>query len=105
MDGELVVKVGLAVAVLIFLDALFVELRSAAREAKRLLTRLGAYADLPIVSLLATTEQDVERLNIALEAIPPLIERGSRALAVLRSLGRERPEPAPDYGPNGLLPD
>jgi hypothetical protein len=96
MDGELVVKVALAVAALVFLDALFVEVRSAAREAKRLVTRLGAYGELPIVSLLAASEHDVERLTVALEAVPPLLERGSRALTVLRSLGRERPEPATD---------
>ena len=107
MDGEMVLKVALGVALVIFADALFVELRACAREAKRLIARLGAYGELPIVSLLATTERDVERLNVALEALPPLLERGSRALTVLRSLGRERPEPATAraYFPNGMSPD
>jgi hypothetical protein len=105
MDASMVVKVAVAVAVLIFLDALFVELRSAAREAKRLVSRLGAYAELPIFSLLATSEHDGERLNVALEAIPPLLERAACALAVVRSLGRERPAPALAYLPKGTFPD
>jgi hypothetical protein len=107
MDTEMVLKVALGVAAVIFADALFVELRACAREAKRLITRLGAYGDLPIVSLLATTEHDVERLNVALEALPPLLERGSCALTVLRTFGRERPErvTVPAYFPNGVFPD
>jgi hypothetical protein len=103
MDVGLLLKVALGVAAVIFADALFVELRAVVREGKRLIDRLGAYGDLPIVSLLATTAHDVERLNVALEALPPLLERGTCALTVLRTLGRERPVPA--YFPNGMSPD
>jgi hypothetical protein len=102
MDPTLVVRVGLAIAVLVFLDALFVELRRIAREGKRLITRLEAYAGLPIFSLIATCEGDLERVAGALEALDPLLTRAGDAWLVMRSFGRYRPA---GYRPNGILPD
>jgi len=47
--------------------------------------RLSGYADLPLFSLLATSEHDLARLEQAVAEIPPLLERGERALATIRS--------------------
>jgi len=84
MDQPGVVWVGAVVAVLVFLDLLFVELRRVFREAKRIVTRLQAYAELPIFSLLAASEHDLERITGAIDAVTPLVERGQAAVAVLR---------------------
>jgi hypothetical protein len=84
MDQSSVVGVGAVVAVLVFLDLLFVELRRVFRQAKRIFTRLEAYASLPILSLLAASEYDVERIADAIDAVAPLVERGQGAVAVLR---------------------
>jgi hypothetical protein len=103
MDPTGVTWIALAVAVIVFLDLLFVELRRCVREAKRIATRLSAYAELPVFSLLATTEHDVSRLTAALETIPVLIERAQAAVAVIRRpFGRG--EPAADYLPKGSSP-
>jgi hypothetical protein len=72
---------------------LFVELRRAVREAQRLMRRLEAYGDSPLVELLAQSERDVERINAAIEAVAPLQGRGRRAVAVLRA-----------YLPKGISP-
>ncbi len=77
--------IGTIVAVLVFLDLLFVELRRAFREAKRLMTRVEGYTELPIFAQLATTERDVDRIMRAVDAVAPLVERAQRALGVLRS--------------------
>jgi hypothetical protein len=103
MDPTGVSRIALAVAVIVFLDLLFVELRRCFREAKRILTRLGGYADLPLFSLLATTEHDVTRLTDALETIPELIERAQAALAIIRRPFARR-LPAGDYLPKGSSP-
>jgi hypothetical protein len=84
MDGSGVVWVGAIVAVLVFLDLLFVELRRAFREGKRIVRRLRGYGELPILSLLATSERDVARMIRAVDAVPPLIERARRAVDVVR---------------------
>ncbi len=73
-----------AVAALVFLDLLFVELRRSLREAKRIVTRIDAYATLPIFSLCAASERDVARIVSAVDAVAPLVERGQAAFAVLR---------------------
>ena len=72
------------VAVLVFLDLLFVELRRAFREGKRIVMRLAGYGNLPLWSLLAASEHDVERIAGAADAVTPLLERAQAALAVLR---------------------
>ncbi|HEY5349763.1 MAG TPA: hypothetical protein VIJ64_08520 [Candidatus Lustribacter sp.] len=83
MEGSGVVWVGAIVAVLVFLDLLFVELRRALREGKRIVRRLADYGDLPVFSLLAASDRDVERIVRAIDAVPPLVERAQRALGVL----------------------
>jgi hypothetical protein len=84
MDRSGMVWIGTALAVLIFLDLLFVELRRVFREGKRIVQRLDAYAELPIFSLLANAEHDVERIVSALDALTPLAERGRHAIGVVR---------------------
>jgi hypothetical protein len=85
MDGSGMVRVGVIVAVLVFIDLLFVELRRAFREGKRIVRRLEGYGELPILSLLATSERDVERIMAAIDAATPLLERAQRAIGVLRA--------------------
>jgi hypothetical protein len=77
--------IGIIVAVLVFLDLLFGELRRAFREAKRIMNRLEGYTELPIFSMLATSERDVDRILAALDALTPLLERARRAVAVMRA--------------------
>jgi hypothetical protein len=84
MDGSSMVWVGAIVALLVFLDLLFVELRRAFREGKRIARRLAGYGELPVLSLLATSQHDVERIVRAIDAVPPLIERAERAIRVVR---------------------
>lgn len=84
MEGSGLVWIGIAVAVFIFLDLLFVELRRIWREGKRLVTRIEAYAELPIFAQLEASERDAERLTTALDALGPLVERGQVALATIR---------------------
>lgn len=79
-----VVWVAVAVAVLVFLDVLVVELRRCARELGTIRRRIAAYRDLPIVSLAASAPADVSRAAAALAAIPPLLARAEAALAALR---------------------
>lgn len=93
MDQSTMTRVALVIVALVFLDALFVELRSIVREAKRIVARLDGYASLPIVALLEKSEGDVERITRALDAIPALLERADQAWTVVSSLGRVRPQP------------
>ena len=102
MDGNGVSWIALAVVVIVFLDLLFVELRRCVREAQRIVARLSGYADLPLLSLLATTEHDVTRISLAFETIPVLVERAQAAVGVIRRFGRRAP--APDYLPKGSSP-
>jgi hypothetical protein len=99
VDRSLIGWIALAVAVFVYLDLLFVELRRTYREGKRIVTRLIAYGDLPVVRRAAQTGDDVERLTRALEAVPPLLERGRSALAAIRSPGR--PASYEPFVPNG----
>ena len=50
--------IGAIVAALVFLDLLFVELRRAFREGKRIVRRLEGYGELPVLSLFATGARD-----------------------------------------------
>jgi putative copper export protein len=84
MDRSVLIWVGLIVAVLIFLDLLFNELRKMAREGGRIVKRITAYGELPIVSLLASGGEDVERISRASEELTLLILRGQLAIATLR---------------------
>jgi hypothetical protein len=84
MDGSGMLWIGAIVAALVFLDLLFVELRRAFREGKRIVRRLEGYGELPVLSLFATGERDADRIMSALDAIPPLIERAQRAIDVVR---------------------
>jgi hypothetical protein len=83
MDQTTVFWISGAVAVFVFVDVLIVELRRCIREGRRIAQRLGAYADLPIVSLAAAVPYDLERLAGALEKIAALLLRGKAALRVL----------------------
>jgi hypothetical protein len=85
MDRSAVAWVGLAVAALIFLDLLFVEVKRIVREAKRIDSRVRGYGELPLFSLMATAAGDGERIGAASEEIPALIVRGKRAIGVIRS--------------------
>ena len=84
MDRSALIWVGLAVAALVFFDLLFVELRRIVREAKRILARVRGYTELPLISLMATAGNDLERVGAASEEVSVLIERGRRAIGVLR---------------------
>jgi predicted type IV restriction endonuclease len=84
MDPSGLVWIGSIVAVLIFLDLLFVELRRIFREGKRLVGRLLAYADLPIFTLIAASENDVDRIVRAVDALASLAGRMQAALESLR---------------------
>jgi len=84
VDQSAIGWIALAIAVFVYLDLLFVELRRIYREGTRIVSRLIAYADLPVVRQAARTGDDVERLTLALEAVGPLIERGRGAIEVIR---------------------
>ena len=85
--------IGTIVAVLIFLDLLFVEVRRIFRELKRLLTRVSAYGELPIFAQLAKSERDVERIVTALDALDALARRFQAAIDSVRR-----------YSPKGSSP-
>jgi len=93
MDSPDLWWIGGVVAVLVFLDLLFVELRRILREGKRIVSRLEGYADLPLFGLLEASERDAERIAAAIDAAAALAERGRAALAVL-----------PFYKPKGSSP-
>jgi hypothetical protein len=84
MDQTKIGWIAFAVALFVYLDLLFVELRRMGREGRRIVTRVMAYADLPVVAQAARAGDDAERLGRALEAVTPLLERGSVALATIR---------------------
>jgi hypothetical protein len=76
--------IALAIAVFVYLDLLFVELRRIAREGLRIAKRLGAYADLPVIAQAERAGDDVERISRALEQVSPLLERAQGALTAIR---------------------
>lgn len=84
MEGSGLLWIGIIVAVLIFLDLLFVELRRIWREGQRLAARIEAYAELPIFAQLDTGERDAERIANALDALGSLAARAQAALATVR---------------------
>ena len=83
MDETTVFWIGGLVAAFVFLDILIVEIRRAFREARRIVDRVAGYADLPIVSLLASTPAELTRLDQSLAEITALLARARAALAVL----------------------
>jgi len=87
------VWIGIAVVALVFLDLLYVKVRSIFYYGGRIVSRLQGYAELPIWSRLAAGATDIERIAQASEDIPALIGRGQRAIATLRS-----------YLPKGMSP-
>ena len=97
--------VGAVIVVVVFLDALFVEIRRAVREGKRLMRRLQGYAELPLFALLATAAADAERLERAFDDLPALLDRARQAWTVVLTFGRVRPVPATAYSPKGSFPD
>jgi hypothetical protein len=103
VDPSGLVWIGSIVAVLIFLDLLFVELRRIFREAKRLVLRVAAYAELPIFDLIATSQRDIERIVIAIDALASLFARMSAALESLRTCYRPKGS-SPGGAPKGMSP-
>jgi hypothetical protein len=103
MDPSGLVWIGSIVAVLIFLDLLFVELRRIFREGKRLAVRLAAYAELPILDLIAASENDLERIARAIDALASLLARTNAALESLRSCYRPKGS-SPGEVPKGVSP-
>jgi hypothetical protein len=99
VDHSLIGWIALGVAVFVYLDLLFVELRRTYREGKRIVTRLIAYGDLPVVRRAAQAGDDVERLTNALEGVSPLLERGRAALTRIRF--PNRPAGYDPFVPNG----
>ncbi len=93
MDRSGIMWIGVAVVALIFLDVLFFEVRRAIREAKRLVTRLQGYTELPLFSLMTNAGNDVERIGTASGELALLIERGTLAVATIRN-----------YLPKGVSP-
>jgi hypothetical protein len=93
VEGSGLVWIGIVVAVLIFLDLLFVEVRRIWREGMRIVRRIEGYAELPIFAQLEASERDAERIANALDALGPLVARGQAALATVRS-----------YSPKGSSP-
>jgi hypothetical protein len=85
VEGSGLFWIGIIVAVLIFIDLLFVELRRIWREAMRIVTRIEGYAELPIFTQLEASERDAERIAAALDALGALAERGQAALTTMRS--------------------
>lgn len=100
MDQSAIGWIALAIAVFVYLDLLFVELRRIYREGARIVSRLVAYADLPVVRQAARAGDDVERLTVALEAVGPLIERGREAIEAIRH-PRSAGDAYPPLVPNG----
>ena len=98
MNQSAIGWIALAIAVFVFLDLLIVELRRIVREGGRIVARVIAYGDLPVVDRATRAGDDVERISCALERVAPLVTRGQRALARIRDpLGRAQ---AP-FVPNG----
>lgn len=83
MDETTVFWIGGAVAVFVFVDVLIVEMRRCVREARRIGSRVAAYADLPIVTVASEAQHDLTRLLRAFEAMAALLDRARVALAAL----------------------
>jgi hypothetical protein len=84
VPAEAVVRWALVAAVvLVLLAAGFVCLR-AFGELRRILRRVGAYGELPVVGALTKAEADVVRIQTALDAVDPLLFRAQVAIATIR---------------------
>jgi hypothetical protein len=100
--------IALAIAVFVYLDLLFVELRRIGREGKRIVMRVIAYGDLPVIAQAERAGDDVDRIARALDAAPLLIDRARLALATIRNPRGAAYEPFVPNGSdasNGLSPD
>jgi hypothetical protein len=86
MDQSTILWIAEIVLAFVFIDVLLVEVRRCVREGKRILRRIAAYGDLPIVSLAATAPGDVQRIAAAFEQFPPLLVRAEAALVALKLL-------------------
>ena len=94
MNASAIGWIALAIVAVVFLDILFVEVRRSVREAMRIVKRVGAYGDLPVLAQAARTGDDVERISAALEMVPSLLERGRVAVTTIRyPRGRVAGEP------------
>ena len=83
MEGSTIVWIAGIVLAFVFVDVLLVEIRRCMREGKRLARRIAAYADLPIIALLAAGSDDLMRIAAAVERVPELVVRAETALAAL----------------------
>jgi hypothetical protein len=84
MNQSAIGWIALAIAVFVYLDLLVVELRRVAREGGRIISRVIAYGDLPVVAQAAKAGDDLERLALAVERVAPLLERGRAAIDAIR---------------------
>ncbi len=94
MNQSAIGWIALAIAVFVYLDLLFVECRRIFREGKRIVTRLIAYGDLPVIAQAGRAGDDAERVALALDRVAPLMDRGRAAVAQIR-----RPLARPAYDP------
>ena len=98
MNQSAIGWIALAIAVFVFLDLLVVELRRIVREGGRIVARVIAYGDLPVVERAVRAGDDAERIGRAFDEVAPLVTRGRQALVRIRDpLGRAQ-EP---FVPNG----
>jgi hypothetical protein len=87
MNQSAIGWIALAIAVFVYLDLLVVELRRVAREGGRIISRVIAYGELPVVAQAAKAGDDLERLALAVERVSPLLERGRAAIDAIRHPG------------------
>jgi hypothetical protein len=74
------------ISAIILLDLILVEtLPRIVRQARRLVRRLNALADLPLIAQAEKAERDIARVNAALDALPALQIRARAALDSLRA--------------------
>jgi DNA recombination-dependent growth factor C len=70
------------ISAIILLDLIFIEtLPRIVRQSRRLIGRLNAMADLPLVAQAEKAERDIARVNTALDALPALQQRARAAVA------------------------
>ncbi len=101
MNQSAIGWIALAIAVFVYLDLLFVELRRIGREGLRIVKRVAAYGDLPVIAQAGRTGDDVERLAVALERVAPLMARAQTALVAIRNPGRAGRRDYVPLFPNG----
>jgi hypothetical protein len=88
-----------AIAIVVFLDLLVVELRRVAREGMRIVTRVLAWGDLPVLAQAGRAGDDLERIALAIDQVSPLLERARVALTTIRYPRGQAPNPP--FVPNG----